>query len=297
MKRRKCLCLLLCALLLCALGGCALGGSDGEMTRLYYATADDVSYGSAVGYETVETSSYQDVPGLLRLWLAGPVDTQLGSTVPSGTAVRGYDITNGHLHIDFTEEYGQLSGVRLAVANYCVVLTVCQLENVDRVSITVAGRGLPGYTGVIFQPKDALLSGSVENPTLYDLQVYFPTNQDSGLGTEYRVIEVADQDEASLAEEVLDQLALGPSDEEMRGFLEHRSAFQVARVESGVCVLQLQEEALMDLMGENGVRELELYAIVDSIAEIDGIHAVQFRQNGAAVAGLMAEPYAPQYSF
>ena len=50
MKRRKCLCLLLCALLLCALGGCALGGSDGEMTRLYYATADDVPYGRAVGY-------------------------------------------------------------------------------------------------------------------------------------------------------------------------------------------------------------------------------------------------------
>ena len=49
---------------------------------------------------------------------------------------------DGVLSLDLSEHYSGLSDVSLTLADYCIVLTLGQLESVEQVEITVAGRPL-----------------------------------------------------------------------------------------------------------------------------------------------------------
>ena len=57
-------------------------------------------------------------------------------------------MNNGLLTVDFSSTYGTLSGIDLTLADYSVVLTLTQLEEVETVMITVGGESalLPGAT-------------------------------------------------------------------------------------------------------------------------------------------------------
>lgn len=47
------------------------------------------------------------------------------------------------MSVDLSEAYSGLAGVELSLADGCIVLTLCQLEGVEEVYITVEGRPRP----------------------------------------------------------------------------------------------------------------------------------------------------------
>ena len=62
-------------------------------------------------------------------------------------SLRSWTLNNGLLTVDFSSTYGTLSGIDLTLADYSVVLTLTQLEEVETVMITVGERCSP--TGTI----------------------------------------------------------------------------------------------------------------------------------------------------
>lgn len=54
-----------------------------------------------------------------------------------------WEVEEGRLHLDLSEQYGGLSGVDLTVADACLTLTLCQVEGVESVYVTVEGREIP----------------------------------------------------------------------------------------------------------------------------------------------------------
>ena len=73
----------------------------------------------------------------------GPAQGEnLTSALPEGVSLRSWTLNNGLLTVDFSSTYGTLSGIDLTLADYSVVLTLTQLEEVETVMITVGGEML-----------------------------------------------------------------------------------------------------------------------------------------------------------
>lgn len=163
MKKRF-LALLLVLALLCS--ACSFGSRRGRgdtslegQYGVYFLTAPDEipGNGAVLGREFRELPADAGaVEELVRFLLSGPGDPDLVSPFPQGTALRGWRLEEGLVTVDLSEAYGGLSGVNLSLADACIVLTLCQLERVDRVYLTVEGRPRP-FRDQVLAPGDFLL--------------------------------------------------------------------------------------------------------------------------------------------
>lgn len=160
--RKQLLCGFLTLLLLCA--ACtqppASEPAEGAYT-LYFVSTENRTDGAALASELFSLpQGTEEAEGLLRLLLGGPEDPELRSPFPAGTSLRGWSIQEGTAYVDLSEAYGGLSGVDLTLADGCVVLTLCQLEEVEAVYLTVEGRPRP-FRDQVLVPADFLLDNAL----------------------------------------------------------------------------------------------------------------------------------------
>lgn len=273
---------LLAVALLALLTGC----SKGENTCLiYYRTSDDNLTASALETVTRKLSSEGDVIQQgLELLLDDPGDTRLTSPFPAGTRLLSWKLENGLLTVDFSEQYSQLSGMDLTLADYCVVLTMTQFEGVEKVQITAAGTAVPGRNKEIMSAGDAILSNGEGDVQTAAVQLSFPLADGSGLGTEYREIRTLESE--TLEEAVIRALCEGPTSSKMTGdcFPEEPGEISIS-VEKGVCTLSLNDSWLQVMPQEDWARELTIYSIVNSLTELDEVDQVLVLWNDAPLWG------------
>lgn len=156
MKRRW---LLYCtALLAFFLGACtAARPSDNKQgLQLYFLSTKEA--GPAIVAQPFPDDTDATPEGMIQALLAGPTEDGLRSPFPKGLSLRGCTLKDGHLTVDFSEQYGGLTDVSLTLADYCVVLTLCQLGQVDSVGITVSGRPLSYRSHQTLTLEDAVLA-------------------------------------------------------------------------------------------------------------------------------------------
>ena len=107
-----------------------------------------------------ETSDLQcetaTVSEAMEALLAGPRSEHLNRLIPSGVELLDYAEKSGCVTVNLSERYGGLSDVRLTIANYSIVLTLCQLPDVECVRIAVDG--VP-VTEEALRPNDLMQSG------------------------------------------------------------------------------------------------------------------------------------------
>ena len=182
MKRRIAAALTAAALIL-TLAACAQKPEQEGGVRLYYLAAQEQEgdYGDFVPGSALDTegfdpstctavhredSSCPDPGCLLTALLAGPKSEGLRSPFPRGTTLRSWgwsDGEEGRLRVVLSEQYGGLSDISLTLADYCIVLTLCQLEEVETVEIYASGYSSVYRSHQEMTGQDALLdSGFVQ---------------------------------------------------------------------------------------------------------------------------------------
>jgi germination protein M len=160
---------LLCAaaLLLSLLTGCAAQKQETGQKglSLYYLASPDLSAGGDAIAEYasgIEADAGEDVEQLARTLtetlLQTPEDPTLSSPFPGGTQLLGLRVSGKQAQVDLSSQYARLSGVELSLADYCLTLTLTQLDGVNAVSITANGRALPYRKTQLFTAADPLLS-------------------------------------------------------------------------------------------------------------------------------------------
>ena len=143
-----------------------------EGLRLYYPYEEQSGErrASAVGYEFYQGPVGENAaqfPGprlLLETLLQGPVDHDLTTPFPAGVVLENWrwdPEKKGNLQVRFSEQYSGLSDISLTLADYCVVLTLCQLSGVKTVEISSAGHAAGYRTHTIFSAEEVLLTDSV----------------------------------------------------------------------------------------------------------------------------------------
>lgn len=162
MKRLCALGLAAALLLLCAACGPKAEEAAGEYV-LYFTVADDIYHGSAIETQPWGPDEEDDSvdPGvLLQALLNGPTEEGLTSPFPRGLSVRRWEWDAeqpGHLRVSLSEQYSGLTDIALTLADYCIVLTLSQLEGVESVEILSEGHTANYRSHQILLPEEAVL--------------------------------------------------------------------------------------------------------------------------------------------
>ena len=159
MKLRRSLALLL-TLLLFLLSGCAGEERESEGLLLYYVPVEVTGGSALVGVKSTLTAEDATVEALMEQLLAGPDDPDLRSPIPWGVELQRAWLEDTCLTVDLSERYGGLTDVELTLADYSIVLTLCQLPGVESVRILANGRPLLSRTTQELRPDDLVLSGT-----------------------------------------------------------------------------------------------------------------------------------------
>ena len=151
---------LLFSVLLCALlAGCT--GQQTEQTegcQLYFAAGNGQNTGPAILSQpwngTPETCTPE---ALLQALLAGPTQEDLLSPFPRGVTLVSLTIENKTAVVVLSEQYGGLTDMALTLADYCIVLTLTQLEEVESVEILPTGHSVSYRSHQVLTRDEALL--------------------------------------------------------------------------------------------------------------------------------------------
>ena len=281
MKRLMILMLVLA--LLCA--GCGERGHGEVETEEYpvcFVTREETAEGGdgGIASKSVVDWEYHALPpgqraldGLIRTLLAGPEGEGLASPFPRGTSLRGWRQENGVVTLDLSEAYGGLSGVELTLADACIVLTLCRLEDVEAVYLTVDGRPRP-FRDQVLTPADFLLEEGEPGEREVEAALWFPAGEE--LGREERTLRLAAGDRIEVA--LLQELFSGPESGELDRACPEGTVLRSLSLDGDRAVVNLSARFL-----EGEEVPLRLWAVVQTLEGVIPGVRVRFQVEGLAL--------------
>ncbi|MCD7948278.1 MAG: GerMN domain-containing protein [Oscillospiraceae bacterium] len=304
MRRKICIavCAALCLTLL--LPACTQQKANSEETaQIYFAVSEPGAGGTAVGAEGhVLTADELEKPvdALLSLLLAGPAEeSELVSPFPAGVTVRSWQLEEGQLTVDLSGQYGGLSGVDLTIANSCIALTLCQLDEIASVGVTVEGDALAFRQIQQMSPSDLILDWAEEEAVSVMVTLWFPRQDGDGLGVETRQVLV--EEDGTLAQAAMEALLAGPTGEDLAPIPTDVQLLSVTPAEGGY-TLNLSEKFLTAVPDGDKQFDAMVYCMTNTLCSLDTekIKQVLFLVDGQPVDAvgdmLLSEPVTPDFT-
>ena len=156
--------MILLMMLLLLLPACSSGNRTEGDYLLYFPKRSYLET-SALGTQVIDLPDEMPAEeAIIAALLSGPTDETLVSPFPENVTLRSWYVREGVLHINLSEQYGGLSGIALTLADCSIALTLCQLEHINGVSITVENDPIPFRYRQILTPQDILLPTASNNP-------------------------------------------------------------------------------------------------------------------------------------
>lgn len=268
---------LLVALLLILLCACTGQEIAADRLELWFAATD--SDGKYAGLSTETYSGEATVPAVMEALLEGPeANSGLISPIPAGTELRSWTRTGNVVRVDLSYAYLKLSGVERILANYCITLTLTQLDGVTGVRITVNGVEVSDRDGRPLRGDDVLFSGAEEEPVELIAALHFRRLGGNELGVEQRIFRLIESESATLA--VLQALLAGPQEAGLVALLPSGVEVYSARVESGVCYADFSAALLAQVPPTEEEQRLVLRSVVESLCSLGHVQAVQLLVEG-----------------
>ena len=294
MKKLICLCI---AALLLLTAGCTKpteDTSDGPV--LWFVTDADQWAAEATALASAPYSGPETVPDLMGALLAGPGEGGLRSPIPQGTELQKWNLANGILYLDLSRPYGNLVGLELTLADYCITLTMTQIPQIRGVYITVDGSEIRYRDRQILYADDVVFSGAEEEPVELTAPLYFRRMDSGELGYELRLFRLTESELPTLA--VLEALAAGPQDEGLLKLLPEGVAVYSARVDEGVCYADFSAALMASVPESEEEQRLILASVVETLCSLDAVSSVQILVEGetqTAFGGVdISQPLKPE---
>lgn len=266
------------------LGGCGAAPEADTAPLIYYVASGEerVTESALVGEPWTQAPSSPGVEAYVDRMLEGPEDPGLYTVFPEQLRLLSWEEEGGVLTLDFSEEYSELTGISLTLANACLTLTLTQLDQVEEVQAIVTGKPLP-EGGAALSPEDLLLDGQTPDPVTLGFQLYFPLTEGEGLGTEYREAELSGTTLADQADAVVRLLSKGPRHTQtMSNPFQGLEGKLECRMVEDVCLLTLTQGWTQVLVESPQARQ----ALVNSLCELEGVEGVAFEDGEGEIPQL-----------
>lgn len=209
--------------------------------------------------------------------LEGPPSGELESPLPEGVELLGLELRDRMAHVDLSEELRELSGVSLAMADYCLTLSLTALESVRAVRITAQGRSVGQQPRQVFYERDVLLSDMDDVLQTVEVSLYF-LDADGALAEERRTLSLYEGQ--TLAESLVAALLEGPENRELQRAVPEGFAVNYVRVESGVCYVSLPAASLETLPEEERAQQMLLWSLAESLYSLEAIEEIRLLADG-----------------
>lgn len=296
--KRRIVTLLLAALLLCTAAGCGeKNAADGtENTSAYlrlYCPAElgeknrsagggDAVNGIPISWKQVrgdDRGRQQQAQYIMELLLGGCTDKDFICPVPKGTAVNSCTVTGGTVSVDLSREYEQLVGVERTIADYCITLSLMQLDGIYAVRLTVNGLLPEGRTNGVYTSAEVLLTSPEDIVRTVKVTLYFPTGRGTLTGEERRLTVYEGE---TVAQAVVKALAERPMDSYAGSeqLLPEGFAVLDTKVEDGTCYLNLAGSVTALLPEDSTDQERMIQGLVDSLCSLEDVSQVQLMVDG-----------------
>ena len=149
------------------LPGCSQVGHRQEAEYLLYFAADTQNgHGAALNTQPYLGEEEPSPDSLMAALLAGPTQEGLVSPFPRGVTLQRWawdQEIEGNLCLWLSEQYSGLADISLTLADYCIVLTLSQLEGVESVEIISDGHITNYRSHQILLPQEAVLPDQTQN--------------------------------------------------------------------------------------------------------------------------------------
>ncbi len=285
--KRQIACILALALLILALAASAPARrqEEDEPTALayYLAEGDPARGGDALAACRVRLDLPEDAPlekraaALVERLKEDPGLEGLRSPLPASAELAGVTVQGRQLQVDFTGGLDQLGGVDLMLADYCLTLSLTELEGINSVSVTVGGRPVSQQPVRVLYGWDVLLSDGSSVLQTVEVTLYFLDGA-GNLAGERRVLELYEGQ--TLAETLAEALLAGPADRELTALIPKGFQFSSLRIENGVCYLGIPGSSLALLPEEEARQRQILWSIADSFYSIPWVSSLRLMSEG-----------------
>ena len=252
--------------------------SQAESARGADAIAE---YGVEIADEGCDTQELAQK--LLEALLLPPEDPLLLSPFPNGTQVQELSISGKRAYVDFSANYGRLSGIELSLADYCVALTLTQLDGVNAVTITANGHEIPYRRTQLLTAADPLLGSREDTLRPITVQLYFLDTQTGDLRAQQQTLALYEGQPR--VDALLEAFFAGPENDDTLASLLGADFFVLSsRIEDNTCYLNLPGDVL--LPEDAQTQRLAMTSLVRSLCSLAGVEQVQILVDGEAAPTL-----------
>lgn len=209
--------------------------------------------------------------------LAGSSDGALLSPLPEGAELLGLEVRDRMAYVDLGEPLRELSGVDLTLADYCLTLSLTELESIQAVVVTARGRAVGQQPKLVFYERDVLLSDRNDLLQTVEVTLYF-LDANGALVPEKRALSLYEGQ--TLAEALVSALLEGPESRELQRAIPEDFSVSYVRVDSGTCYVSLPAAALELLPEEERAQRMILWSLAESLYSIDSIEEIRLLADG-----------------
>lgn len=291
--KKRIISLLLAAALAASL--CACGeqqAADGGSLRLYCpadlseknksAGGGDAVNGIPISWKQVrgdDRGRQQQAQYIMELLLGGCTDKDFICPVPEGTTVNSCTVTGGTVSVDLSQEYEQMVGVERTIADYCITLSLMQLDGIYAVRLTVNGLLPEGRTNGVYTSAEVLLTSPEDIVRTVKVTLYFPTSGGTLAGEDRRLTVYEGE---TVAQAVVKALTERPMDSYAGSeqLLPEGFAVLDTKVEDGTCYLNLADGVTALLPEDSADQERMIQGLVDSLCSLEDVSQVQLMVDG-----------------
>lgn len=217
--------------------------------------------------------------------LAAPSGTEgLVSPLWPDVTVEGWSQEGSNLTLRLSESFLTLEDMDRTAAAFCAAMTLCALDGVESVSVSVGGQTL--FSGLT--PADALLRDTDTDPYVRQLRLYFADAAGRYLVSEYRSLTL--DEDASAERYVLEELLRGPNNAELQSVIPEGTKLLSCRTEDGLCTVDLSGAFYEDRPDTALGERLVICSIVNSLTALPQVDSVALLVEGEALDTYVFRP-------
>ena len=259
---------------LCACNGSKKSApSDGFI--VYFYSNDGLGL-QPVSYKLKGTNKTAQTEEVLELLSKKTVDVDYINPISEDLTVENYQFSDETLIIYFNKAYNSLSEMNQAMLKASVVRTLVQLDGVSYVEFYIGDEPLKDDEGYAVGPmnEDSFLVdyGMAQSQAeTAKVMLYYATEDGTKLREVSRIVHYSSN--IPLEQVVLNYLADNPKEDGIKSPIPEGSKVLSVVINEGTCYVTLDSGFLV--LPEWESREVEIYAIVNTLCELDTIDKVQ----------------------
>jgi len=279
MRRSLCIVLIFC----CLLGLCACTQSEQPEGHPFYYLAEETEVGKGATLfrtEQRQVDSSRPWKERIQMYLTGPVDASLRNPFPRDLTVTAATLReeDGVMELTLSEEYAQLTGIGLTLANSCLVWTLTEYDEVHQVELYCES-GANLMDGNRYLTRELFRPSADTAEKEYTCRIYFTDAEQRYLIPAVRKVVASE----NLPIYILYQLLDGPQEDGLIPTMPKSTRLLDFRLEDGIATVNLSEEFVTNRPRTELGERMTLYSIVNSLTELDNIDGVRLLVEGEPI--------------